>query len=62
MLAYIIHAADSIALMSVDEIGIDTTMYKVDNRVLEFLKLDRSSIEALIKEASAYAEITLGAS
>lgn len=58
-LAYIVHAADAIALMSGIGSGIDGMMYQIDEKAMEFLELEGSMINDLMAEAAEYVEKTL---
>ena len=50
MLAYIVHVADSLSLMSGIGTGIDGMLYKMDSRALEYLKLPEESLAGIIEE------------
>ena len=50
MLAYIVHVADSLSLMSGIGTGIDGMLYKMDSRALDYLKLPEDSIASIIEE------------
>lgn len=58
-LAYIVHAADAIALMSGIGSGIDGMMYQIDPKAMEFLGLDSTQISMLMAEAAEFVEKTI---
>jgi len=49
-LAYIIHMADSIAMMSGLGLGIDGTLYKMDDKAMEFLGLQEGDINDIMAD------------
>ncbi len=60
-LAFIIHAADSIALMSGIGAGIDGMMYEIDKKVLAALALGADEVSLFMAEAVEFVEKTSGA-
>ena len=48
MLAYIIHIADVIAMMTGLGLGIDSTFYVMDERAMEFVGLNEGDINKLM--------------
>lgn len=58
-LAYIVHASDSIALMSGIGSGIDGMMYRLDGKAMGFLELDNESISMYMAQAVEYVEKTV---
>jgi HD-like signal output (HDOD) protein len=50
MLAYIVHVADSLSMMSGIGTGIDGMNYKMDNKALEYLGLPEDKISPIIEE------------
>jgi HD-like signal output (HDOD) protein len=50
MLAYIVHVADSLSMMSGIGTGIDGMLYKMDNKALEYLGLPEDKISLIIEE------------
>ncbi len=58
-LAYIVHTADAIAMMSGIGAGIDGMMYQIDNMAAEFLELDNTRISKFMAETVEYVEKTL---
>lgn len=50
MLAYIVHVADALSMMSGIGTGIDGMLYKMDNKALEFLGLPEDKISPIIEE------------
>ncbi|MGD9161083.1 MAG: hypothetical protein PVG39_21880, partial [Desulfobacteraceae bacterium] len=50
MLAYIVHVADSLSLMSGIGTGIDGMLYKMDSKALDFLGLSEESMGPIIEE------------
>jgi len=58
-LAYIVHAADAIALMSGIGSGIDGMMYQIDPKAMEFLGLESTQISILMAESAEYVEKTI---
>jgi len=58
-LAYVVHAADSIALMSGIGSGIDGMMYRIDKKAMEFLELDNESVSMYMAQAVEYVEKTV---
>jgi HD-like signal output (HDOD) protein len=49
-LAYIVHVADALAMMTGLGLGIDGTLYQMDDGALEFLGLDRAEINDMMGE------------
>ncbi len=49
-LAYIIHIADAVAMMTGLGIGIDGTLYKMDDNALEFIGLNEDDLNSVMKE------------
>ncbi len=49
-LAYIVHVADSLALMSGIGTGIDGMLYKMDSKALDFLGLPEENLASIIEE------------
>ncbi len=58
-LAYIIHVADSIALMSGIGVGFDGVKYEVDAKAVEFLNLDQTQISLLMAESAEFVDKTM---
>ncbi len=50
MLAYIIHVADAIAMMTGLGIGVDSTFYVMDEKALEFVGLNETDINRVMAE------------
>ncbi len=50
MLAYIVHVADSLSLMSGIGTGIDGMLYKMDSKALDFIGLPEESLASIIEE------------
>lgn len=50
MLAYIVHIADSLSLMSGVGTGIDGMLYKMDSKALEYVGLQEESMAGIIEE------------
>lgn len=50
MLAFIIHVADVIAMMTGLGLGFDSTFYEMDDMALEFIGLDEGDINSVMKE------------
>jgi len=50
ILAYIVHVADSLSLMSGIGTGIDGMLYKMDSRALEYLGLPEENLASIIEE------------
>ncbi len=59
-LAFLVHAADGIALMSGIGAGVDGMMYSIDRHTAEFLKLDSMQISTYMLAAAEYVEKTVG--
>jgi len=57
-LAYILHVADSIAIMSGVGTGVDGMLYEMDEKALDFLNLKMSYIEEVMSEVIEYVEKT----
>ena len=49
-LAYVVHVADSLSLMSGIGTGIDGMLYKMDSKALEYLGLPEGSLASIIEE------------
>ncbi|MBN2419721.1 MAG: zinc-ribbon domain-containing protein, partial [Deltaproteobacteria bacterium] len=49
-LAYIVHVADSLSLMSGIGTGVDGMLYKMDSKALEYLRLPEDSIASIIEQ------------
>jgi putative nucleotidyltransferase with HDIG domain/predicted Zn finger-like uncharacterized protein len=60
-LAYVVHAADSIALMCGIGSGIDGMLYEIDAKVMSFLQLDSDEIGFYMAEAAEFVEKTAAA-
>ncbi|MCP4717121.1 MAG: HDOD domain-containing protein [Deltaproteobacteria bacterium] len=60
-LAYIVHAADAIALMSGIGAGMDGMMYQLDDRVMKELELNSEIISMLMVEAAEFVDKTVSA-
>jgi HD-like signal output (HDOD) protein len=58
-LAYIVHTADAIAMMSGIGAGTDCMMYQVDSEASKFLEMDSSMISRFMAETVEYVEKTL---
>lgn len=58
-LAYIVHAADAIAMMSAIGAGADSMLYQIEEKAVEFLELDSNYISTVMAEAVEYAEKTV---
>jgi len=58
-MAYILHVADSIALMSGLGEGLDGMQYGMDQKAMAFLKLTESDIQEILPEALDYVEKTI---
>jgi len=58
-LAYIVHAADAIALMSGIGSGVDGMMYRIDDKSMSFLELDNESVSMYMAQAVEYVEKTV---
>ena len=52
MLAYIVHVADSLSLMSGIGTGIDGMLYKMDSKALEYIGLPEESMASIIEETA----------
>ncbi len=50
VLAYIVHVADSLSLMSGIGTGIDGMLYKMDSKALEYLRLSEENLSHIIEE------------
>ena len=50
-LAYIVHVADSLALMSGIGTGVDGMLYKMDGEAMEFLNLQEEDLSSMLEEA-----------
>ena len=48
MLAYIIHVADAIAMMTGLGLGIDSTFYRMDETAMEFVGLDEDDVNKVM--------------
>jgi hypothetical protein len=49
-LAYIVHTADAIAMMTGLGLGIDGMLYQMDDKALEFLDLQETEIGCIMGE------------
>jgi len=58
-LGYIVHAADSISLMSGIGVGEDGIMYEIDQEAMEALDLDSTSISLFMADTVEYVEKTI---
>lgn len=57
-LAYILHVADSVAMMSGIGGGIDGMLYEMDSTALDFLNIDESYIEEIMEQVVDFVEKT----
>ncbi len=57
-LAYILHVADSIAMMSGIGTGVDGMLYEMDEKALDFLNLEMSYTQEVMGEVIEYVEKT----
>ncbi len=58
-LACILHAADAIALMSGIGVGIEGSLYSIDEKAMEFLALDDDKIGMLMVDAAGFVKRTM---
>lgn len=58
-LAFIVHVADSIAMMSGIGVGVDGVKYEVDQKAVESLSLDQNQISLLMAESAEFVDQTI---
>ena len=57
-MAYIVHIADAIAIMSGIGSGLDGMLYEIDETALQTLKLDENEMTEIMGESAEYVEKT----